>query len=87
VKNGTEPDRARLSCTECADDRGLRQIFAHFQMKSEFLSVESEQLPIHFQSPPVFYCVLLHSTEVLRSLLFGKYALFYSRHLRLSDLI
>jgi hypothetical protein len=42
VKNGAEPGRVGLSCAECSDDLGLRQIFALFQMKSEFLCVESE---------------------------------------------
>jgi hypothetical protein len=42
VKNGSEPDRVLLGSAERADDLGLRQIFAAFQIKSEFLCVESE---------------------------------------------
>jgi hypothetical protein len=66
VKNGAELDRAGLSCAECTVDLGLRQIFALFQMEFDFLGVKSERLSMHFQSPPVFYCVLLHYTETFK---------------------
>ena len=46
MKNGTEPGQDGQSCAECVDDLGLHQIFALFQMKSEFLSVESERLSV-----------------------------------------
>jgi hypothetical protein len=42
VKIGSEPDRVLLGSAEHADDLGLRQIFAAFQIKSAFLRVESE---------------------------------------------
>jgi hypothetical protein len=46
VKIGTEPGRAALSCTECADDLGLHQIFARFQIKSEFFCVKSDPFSV-----------------------------------------